>query len=181
VSAPALAQTPGQSSQPSKPAVATEQDYHGDYVFGINAFDRILNRGETTTYSPGWFAGASYRVTRIISVVGELGGDYKKESGTSFYLYTFSGGARFQSGRKSARARPFLQLLLGTGVDNGNIGQSTPKNHFPVVTPGGGLDVRLVKHADARVKLDFPLYATFGDVHKGFRLALGVSVPVGTR
>jgi hypothetical protein len=87
--------------------------------------------------------------------------------------------ARFQSGRKAARARPFAQLLLGTGVDNGNVGQSTPKNHFPVVTPGGGLDVRLSKHAAARVKLDFPLYATFGD--KGFRFALGVSVPVGSK
>ena len=33
----------------------------------------------------------------------------------------------------------------------------------------------------ARVKLDFPLYATFGDVHKGLRLALGLSLPMGTR
>ncbi len=180
VSAPALAQTP---AQPSKPAASAGSglDYHGDYAVGINAFNSILNRGERTTYSPGWFAGASYRITRIISVVGEIGGDYTKQSGTSYHLYTFSGGARFQSGRKHERARPFAQILLGTGIDNGNIGQSTPTNHFPVVTPGGGVDVRLSKHAAARVKLDFPLYATFGDVHKGARLAFGVSVPVGTR
>jgi len=181
MSAPASAQTPAQPSQPSKPAASTGQDYHGDYVFGINAFDRVLNRGETTTYSPGWFAGASYRVTRIISVVGELGGDYTKQSGTSYHLYTFSGGAKFQSGRKDARLRPFAQILLGTGLDNGNIGQSTPTNHFPVVTPGGGTDFGLSKRAAARVKLDFPLYATFGDVHKGLRLAFGLTLPVGTR
>jgi hypothetical protein len=171
VSAPVLAQTP---APPSTPAANAGMDYHGDYVAGINAFDRVLNRGETTTYAPGWFAGASYRIIRVISVVGEIGGDYKKESGTSFHLYTFSGGARFQSGRKAARARPFAQILLGTGLDNGNIGQSTPTNHFPVVTPGGGVDVRLSQHAAARVKLDFPLYATFGDVHKGLRLAFAL-------
>jgi hypothetical protein len=163
------------------PSSVSGLDFRGDYAAGINAFNSILNRGERTTYAPGWFAGASYRITPIISVVGELGGDYKKESGTSFYLYTFSGGARFQSGRKAARVRPFVQVLLGTGLDNGNIGQSTPTNHFPVVTPGGGADVGLSKNFTARVKLDFPLYATFGDVHKGLRLALGLSVPVGTR
>jgi len=178
LSAPALAQTP---APPPASSSGAGLDYHGDYAAGINAFDRIRNRGETTTYAPGWFAGASYRITRVISVVGEIGADYKKESGTSFHLYTFSGGARFQSGRKAARARPFAQILLGTGLDNGNVGQSTPTNHFPVVTPGGGLDVRLAKHVAARVKLDFPLYATFGDVHKGLRLAIGASVPVGTK
>lgn len=178
VSAPALAQTP---AAPPAASAGSGLDFRGDYTAGINTFNSILNRGERTTYAPGWFAGASYRITRVISVVGELGGDYKTQSGTKFYLYTFSGGAKFQSGRKAARARPFAQILLGTGLDNGNIGQSTPTNHFPVVTPGGGVDVRLSKHAAARVKLDFPLYATFGDVHKGLRLALGVAVPLGTR
>jgi hypothetical protein len=177
LSAPALAQTPA----PSSTASAAGQDFRGDYVAGINAFNSILNRGERTTYAPGWFAGASYRITSLISVVGELGGDYTTQSGTSYHLYTFSGGARFQSGHKSARFRPFAQILLGTGLDNGNIGQSTPTNHFPVVTPGGGTDVGLTKNIAARVKLDFPLYATFGDVHKGLRLAFGLSLPVGTK
>ena len=113
--------------------------------------------------------------------MGEVSGDYHKDSGTTFHVYTFSGGVRFQSGSKAQRAKPFAQLLMGTGVDNGSIGHSTPTNHFPVVTPGGGVDFGVAKHFAARFKLDFPLYATFGDVHKGTRFSIGASIPVGSR
>jgi hypothetical protein len=144
VSAPALAQTPGQSSQPSKPAAATEQDYHGDYVFGINAFDRILNRGETTTYSPGWFAGASYRVTRIISVVGELGGDYKKSRGLVLSLHVLGRGALPVGPEVSAReAVPAAPARHGSRQRQHRA--EHPEEPLSGVTPGGGLDVRLVK------------------------------------
>ena len=73
----------------------------------------------------------------------EIGGDYTTESGESLYVYTFSGGVRFQSGTRAERFKPFAQILMGTGWDNGSVGQSTPTNHFPVVTPGGGLDIRV--------------------------------------
>ncbi|HEY3883557.1 MAG TPA: hypothetical protein VGL62_00010 [Vicinamibacterales bacterium] len=178
LSAPAFAQT-GSTPAPTTATAATSAgaDYHGDYEAGVNFFDRVLNRGVTTTYSPGWYAGASYRIIRVVSVVGEIGGDYK----SSRYVYAFQGGARFQSGTKSARVRPFAQVLFGSGLDNGGIGQLAARNHFPVLTPGGGTDVRIGNHLAARLKLDFPLYATFGDVHKGFRLSLGISVPLGTK
>lgn len=183
LSAPAFAQTgsaPGPTTTSPAPSAGT--DYHGDYEAGVNFFNRILDRGVTTTYAPGWYAGTSYRIIRVASVVAEIGGDYKTRSGASgAYVYTFSGGARFQSGSKSARVRPFAQLLFGTGLDNGGIGSHATRNHYPVLTPGGGADLRIAKHLAARLKLDFPLYATFGDVHKGFRLSIGASIPVGTK
>lgn len=178
--APASAQA-ASSTTPVKAAPVSGGDDHGDYEVGINLFDRILNRGVTTTYKPGFYAGASYRIIHAISVMGEASGDYHTASGTTLHVYTFSGGVRFQSGSKAQHARPFAQLLMGTGVDNGSIGHSTPTNHFPVVTPGGGVDVGLAKHLAARLKLDFPLFATFGDVHKGTRLSIGASIPVGTK
>ena len=178
--APAAAQA-ASSTSPAKAAPAPGGDDHGDYVAGVNPFNRILNRGETTTYKPGFFAGASYRLAHVISVMGEATGDFHKDSGTTFHVYTFSGGVRFQSGSKALRASPFAQILMGLGVDNGSLGHSTPTNHFPVVTPGGGVDLRLATHLAARLKLDFPLFATFGDVHKGARLAIGASIPVGSR
>jgi hypothetical protein len=162
-------------------AQATGGDDHGDYSVGIHLFDRVRNRGVTTTYQPGWDAGASYRITHVISVVGEAGGDYNSDGDTSLHIYTYSGGARFQSGSRSERFKPFAQLLMGAGSDNGSIGQSEVTNHFPVITPGGGVDVRAAEHFAVRVKLDFPLYATFGDVHKGFRLGIGASIPVGRK
>jgi len=161
------------------PASAAAQDDRGDYFGGVNVVNRVLNRGVSTTFQPGWFAGASYRVTHIISVTGEAAADYHDENGTSQHRTTFSGGVRFQSGTHAARVRPFMLIMLGTGTDN--LGTNGATNHYPVVTPGGGVDFSLAGHLAARVKLDFPLYATFGDVHKGARLALGLSVPVGTR
>lgn len=175
---PASAQT-GPAPAPAAAGAAPSggADYRGDYEAGVNVFDRVLDRGVTTTYAPGWYAGASYRIIHVASVMGEIGADYK----SARYVYTFQGGARFQSGTKSARVRPFAQLLFGTGLDNGGIGAHATRNHFPVLTPGGGTDVRLGTHLAARVKLDFPLYATFGDVHKGFRLSVGASIPLGSK
>jgi hypothetical protein len=161
------------------PAAAAAQDDHGDYYGGINAANRVLNRGESTTFQPGWFAGASYRITHIISVMGEASADYHDDNGTSQHITTFSGGVRFQSGLRAAKIKPFALILMGTGMDN--LGTDGATNHYPVVTPGGGVDFSLTEHLAARVKVDFPLYATFGDVHKGARIAFGIAVPVGTR
>ncbi len=178
--APAAAQAAaGQPAAPSAKPSSPGNDDHGDYFGGINIWNRVLNRGVSTTFQPGWFAGASYRITHAISVMGEAAADYHDENGTSQHRTTYSGGVRFQSGAKAARIRPFAQLLMGTGMDN--LGTNGATNHYPVVTPGGGVDFALGAHFAARVKLDFPLYATFGDVNKGARIAFGLSVPVGTR
>jgi hypothetical protein len=178
--APAAAQAAaGQPSTPPPRPASAGNDDHGDYFGGINVWNRVLNRGVSTTFQPGWFAGASYRITHVISVTGQAAADYHDENGTSQHLTTFSGGVRFQSGAREAKLRPFAQILMGTGMDN--LGTNGETNHYPVVTPGGGIDFAFAQHLAARVKLDFPLYATFGDVHKGARIAFGLSIPVGTR
>ena len=56
--APVLAQA-ASSTSPAKAAPVSGGDDHGDYEVGINLFNRILNRGVTTTYKPGFYAGAS--------------------------------------------------------------------------------------------------------------------------
>jgi hypothetical protein len=160
-------------------APAAAQDDHGDYFGGVAIANRVLNRGVSTTFQPGWFAGASYRITHVISVTGEATADYHDDNGTSQHRMTFSGGVRIQSGSRAAKVRTFASILMGTGMDN--LGVDGATNHYPVITPGGGADFRLAPHAAVRLKLDFPLYATFGDVYKGARVAVGLSVPVGTR
>jgi hypothetical protein len=160
-------------------APAAAQDDHGDYFGGVNLANRVLNRGVSTTYQPGWFAGASYRITHVISVQGEATGDYHDANGASQHRLTFSGGVRIQSGSQAAKVKPFVTILMGTGIDN--LGINGAANHYPVVTPGGGADFRLAPHAALRVKADFPLYATFGDVYKGARVAVGLAVPVGRK
>jgi hypothetical protein len=181
LSAPAAAQTGPSGPQPPAKAKASSSsdDYHGDFDAGINLFNRVRNRGVSSTYKAGWHAGASYRLIHVISLVAEASGDYRKLPAYTANIYAFSGGVRFESTAKAERVKPFAQLLMGTAMDNGS--GTGPKNHYPVVTPGGGIDLGLAHHLAARLRLDFPLYATFGDVHKGARLAIGISVPLGTR
>ena len=44
-----------------------------------------------------------------------------------------------------------------------------------------GVDVRVGRHAAVRLRADFPLYMTFGDVFKGMRFSAGLSCRLGTR
>lgn len=150
----------------------------GDLDAGVDLVTKVRNRGETVTYKSGWHGGASYRVADIISVLGEASGDYRKLTGYTANRYAYSGGVRFEAGAVQP-VRPFIQIMMGAAQDNGDGTGKT--NHYPVVSPGGGADFRLAGRAALRVRLDFPLYMTFGDVFKGTRLAAGVSVGMGHR
>ena len=67
---------------------------------------------------------------------------------------------------------------MGGAQDNAD--GTGPKNHYPVLTPGGGVDVKIAKAAAIRVRLDFPLFMRFGnDVYKGTRISAGLVVGLG--
>jgi hypothetical protein len=182
LSAPASAQT-GPSGLQSTAAAATSGSSGGDYAAeidgGVTLVNRVTNRGESNTYKGGFHLGASYRLIHVISIIAEFSGDYDKRSGYTANIYAYSGGARFESTARGERVKPFAQVLIGGAQDNGS-GNGTI-NHYPMVSPGGGVDLLLARHLAARVRVDFPLYMTFGDVFKGSRLSIGVAVPFGTR
>jgi hypothetical protein len=176
----ASAQTPLQASSAAtgaqSPAAAEPK---GDVHVGVNLGNWVRNRGVVNRYKSGWNAGASYRITHVISVIGDLAGDYQKLPGFTAHIYTYTGGARFQTSNTDQHVSPFLQIMLGAGQDNGD--GTGNKNHYPVVSPGGGVDAAVGHHAAIRLRLDFPLYATFGDVYKGARVSAGLSFPFGKR
>src|SRR5215813_6551655 len=62
---------------------------------GYNPVNRVHNQDTTTIFQGGWHAGGSYRVKRIISVIGEASGDYHSSEGHTTSLYTYGGGVRF--------------------------------------------------------------------------------------
>src|SRR5262245_50508343 len=174
-------------AQTAKPAPAAAR---GDVYGGFNAVMSVRNQGTTTTYKGGWHGGASYRITSLISVVGEASGDYRSADAGTANIYLYGGGVRFQSGRTASRVRPFAQLLLGGGRDNGNA--DTDKiNHYPMLNPGAGVDLGLSPRVAVRVRVDFPLLMTTGHPLSGkgdaghtlkcTRLSIGVSIPYGTR
>lgn len=179
VAASASAQTPLRTSSAAIAArQAASAEPKGEVSFGASLGNWVRNRGVVDRYKSGWNLGAWYRITHLISVIGDLAGDYRKVGYTA-HIYTYAGGARFQRRTNDQRVSPFLQITLGAGQDNGNgTGKS---NHYPVVTPGGGVDASLGHRAAVRLRLDFPLYTTFGDVYKGARVSAGLSFPFGTR
>jgi hypothetical protein len=60
----------------------------------------------------GWLASIAGRATNRLSVVGEVAGNYKSESGETFNVHTFQGGVRVLS-RQNPNVRPYGQFLLG--------------------------------------------------------------------
>ena len=177
-SAPAQTRSPAAPAAAAAPAPASVEP-RGDVEAAVDVIMRLRNRGETVSYKKGWHAGASYRIVHLISVMAEVGGDYRTLPGYTAHIYSYSGGVRFESEAPQPALKPFAQITMGGAQDNGD-GTGTT-NHYPVVSPGGGLDVRLSSRAAFRLRLDFPLYMTFGDVFKGTRVAVGVSMPFGSR
>jgi hypothetical protein len=188
LSAPASAQAGPAAPKPSARATRSSGgDYKGDVDGGVDLVNSVLNRGVTNTYKGGWHVGTSYRLLHVISVLAEVSADYRsvpraspggQVSSYTANIYAYSGGVRFMSTSKDEKVKPFAQILMGGAQDNGT-GNGTI-NHYPTVAPGGGVDVALAKCVAARVRLDFPLYMTFGDVFKGRRLSIGVAVPFGS-
>ena len=175
-------------TQAPRPAAAPAA--RGDVYGGFNAVMSVRNQGKTTLYdNGGWNGGASYRITRAISVAAEASGDYRAASGRTAKIYLYAGGVRFQSDRRAPRVRPFAEVLFGGGHDNGNA-DTSKINHYPVLKPGGGLDFG-ISRAALRVRVDFPLLMTTGHPLSGqesaghtlkcTRLTIGVSIPYGTR
>jgi len=158
-------------------AASTQAWGKGDFEGGADVGMRVLNRGETTTYESGWFVGASLRVNDLVSIITQFTGDYDKQASFTANRYTYGGGARFNLMPGKRRANPFAQIVLAGGQDNGD-GDGTI-NHYPVVDPGGGVDVTINRQVSFRGRLDFPLFATFGDVFKGLRGQIGITVGFG--
>jgi hypothetical protein len=141
--------------------------------------NRVTNKGVTNTYMAGWHAGASYRINRIVNAMAAFSGDYDKRTGFTANIYTYAVGARFQSDATRRKARPFAQVLLGGGQDNGT---GTGKiNHYPVLLPGGGTDLSVSPRLNVRLLLDFPILMAYGDSLTGTRFSVGISFPLGKR
>jgi hypothetical protein len=177
LAAPVSAQPRPAAPAPKAAAASSGNVPKTEIEVGADLIMSVLNRGVTNTYKKGWFVGAAMRATSLISIIAAVSGDYQSRTGYTANIYAYSGGARFESDSTSQKVKPFAQLMLGGAQDNGTgIGII---NHYPVVTPGGGVDFVASRRLSVRFRVDFPLYATFGDVYKGRRVSAGVALPIG--
>lgn len=153
-----------------------------DVEVGIDAANRVSNKGVTNTYNRGWRVGTAYRITGLISVIAAITGDYDSRPDYTANIYTYAGGVRFQSGTNGGRVRPFIEILLGIGQDNG-IDAETPNktNYYPYLTSGVGSDLAVSDRVAVRIRLDFPLLMRYSDMYPGSRVSVGLALSLGGR
>jgi Outer membrane protein beta-barrel domain len=160
-------------------AQAGGREARSDIEVSVNLVNHVTNKGVGNTYTGGFRLNASYRVAHLISVIGDFTADYDKRDTFTANIYTYTGGARFGSGMVEQKFRPFAEVTLGSGQDNGDGTGKT--NRFPVVTPGAGVDMRLTNRVALRTRLDFPLLMRYSDMLIGTRLSVGIALPLGRR
>lgn len=177
----ALARPATAQAVPGAPSVSTSRmgdESQGDVDAGFN-FMRVRNQGVSEPFNQGVHAGLSYRFAPLLSVFGEVSADYHKLDGYTRHIYAYGGGIRFNSPRQHARIDPLAQISVGWAQDNGT--GDGHINYYPFVSPGVGVDLGLFQGVAARVRADFPLWMTFGDVFKGARVSFGLSCRFGAR
>ena len=91
-----------------------------------------INEGDGLNLPAGWLASIAGRATNWFSVVGEVAGNYKSESGETFRLHTLQGGVRILS-RQNPNVRPYGQFLLGGANGSGGGDSDTEFRSSPEV------------------------------------------------
>jgi hypothetical protein len=127
-----------------------------------------INEGEGLNMPAGWLASIAGRTTNWLSVVGEIAGNYKSESGETFSVHTFQGGIRVLA-RQNPNVRPYGQFLLGGANASGGGGSDTEFS----IEPGGGVDFPFGGQTAARVGIGFPMVVVEGDTLNTFRFHVG--------
>ena len=108
--------------------------------------------------------------------------EYDKRDAYTANIYTYSGGARFDFMAPTGRVRPFAQVVLGLGQDNG-IDAETPNktNYHPYLAPGVGTDLVVHRKVSVRVRVDVPILMRYSDSYTGIRFSAGIAIPFGSQ
>ncbi len=169
------------------PATAQEKvtgDIAGSYSL---LYDKDLSDAGLGAWMPvGWVVAGAVHLTSVVSVVGEVGGNYKTITiegiDVSTNVYSFMGGVRFGS-RANPKMVPFGQVLIGGARAGGsteafgtNVGAST--TGF-AIQPGAGVDVFVAPNIAVRIQGDYRLVRSGGANSSEFRIAGGVAYYIG--
>jgi opacity protein-like surface antigen len=125
----------------------------------------------------GWLVAGSARVTGPLSIVGEVGANYKgltvEGVDVDVNVYSFLGGVKY-SPRVTGNAKPFLQMLVGLARANAAaMGQSGSDNAFAMQI-GGGVDIAATRKVAVRIQGDYRGLRANGGTGNEFRFATGV-------
>jgi opacity protein-like surface antigen len=139
-------------------------------------------------FPKGWYFDVAGNVTDMVSIVGQVTGNYKTFEDDSFKLklHTFMVGVR---GSSPGRVRGFGQVLVGgakfSAKDTLGLGFSASETDLAFQV-GGGVDILGSGPVGARVGLDYLRVNSKddgevleGDSINGFRFSVGVTFGIG--
>jgi len=142
---------------------------------------------ELEKFPKGWYADVAGNVTPMISIVGQVTGNYKTFEDEDFKLkaHTFMFGVRASS---TGMVRGFGQFLIGAaklnGTEIGGPGKASETDLAYQV--GGGVNIMGSGPVGARVGLDYLRVQAKddgellgGESLNGFRFSIGVTFGIG--
>lgn len=125
-------------------------------------------RDEVTLLS-GWMAGAAIGVTRALSVVGDISGQYQTipllTTDARLSVHTAMGGVRASAG--VGRLTEFAQIVAGVVRTSGSAFGATDVSQASGIQPGVGLDYPLTRAWAARAQFDVRLIRSQPDAANG--------------
>jgi opacity protein-like surface antigen len=124
--------------------------------------------GSSTTAPMGVMFNVAGSVMPNIFIVGDLG--YAHKDGAS--LTTFTGGVRYAIPMQDAKARPFIEGLVGGGNVSGVGGYSGTGIAFGI---GGGVDVKALENVNVRLQLNYFQTRKYGVGINEVRFGIGIS------
>jgi opacity protein-like surface antigen len=128
----------------------------------------ISASGNSTTAPMGVMFNVAGSVLPNIFIVGDLG--YAHKDGAS--LTTFTGGVRYAIPMSDAKARPFVEGLVGGGNVSGVGGYSGTGIAFGV---GGGVDVKALENVNVRLQVNYFQTRKYGVGINEVRFGIGIS------
>ena len=135
------------------------------------------------TFTKGWVFSAAGHIGRVVSLVGEVGGNYRTltfgDSNVDLSMHTFLGGIRVR--REHRAATPFVQVLAGMARAAGSSEGASESDSAFALQPGGGVDFRVTDRFAVRVQGDYRYIAEGRAQLHEFRAAAGLVFGLGSR
>jgi opacity protein-like surface antigen len=141
-----------------------------------------------TKFKNGWYADVAGNVTPMVSIVGQVTGNYKTfeddpDGDFKLKLHTFMAGVR---GSSTGNVSGFGQVLVGGANLKGSIGTFSASETDLAIQVGGGVNVRGSGPVGLRLGIDYLRIMAKDDGEvleaadvNGFRFSVGVTFGIG--
>lgn len=133
------------------------------------------------TFTKGWVVSAAGHLWRGLSLVGEVGGNYRTlsfgETDFDLSMHAYLGGIRIR--REHRAVTPFAQVLAGmarAAVSSPDGGES---DYAFALQPGGGVDIRITDRLAVRVQGDYRFISEERAQFRELRVAAGLAFGLG--